>query len=311
MKPVVLAGSATPSLAASVAARLGVDLLARTIERFPDEELHVALQGPIVGDDVFVVQSTCPPVDAHVVELALLVDACRRAGAGRITAVVPYFGYARQDRRSAPGEPIAAATVARLLDAVRANRMLVVDPHSAGLEAMFDCSFEALSAVPVLAAALRPSVPPHAILVAPDLGAAKLAERYAAVLDLPVAVVRKHRISGEAVRAVEIVGDIADRVPVIVDDMISTGGTIEAAVRLATAAGAEPRALVAATHGLFVGPSVARLRALGLRALFVTDSVPRDDIGLAMQVVPIDDLVASAIMRLRQGESLGDLAFYR
>ena len=153
----------------------------------------------------------------------MLVDACRRGGARRITVVIPYFGYARQDRRRATGEPVAARVVADLIGAVRADRVLVVDPHTPGLEALFGIPVEAVSAAPLLASGLTPLLPLDAVVVAPDLGAVKLAERYAALLRRPTVIVRKRRLSGSTVRVEEVVGDVAGRTPVVVDDMITTG----------------------------------------------------------------------------------------
>lgn len=308
----LLTGDGNRELAAAVAACLSVDIGACTLERFPDSELHVALGDSVRGDDVFVIQATGPPVDAHLLELAMLADACRRSGATRVTAVVPYFGYARQDRRTAPGEAVGAKVVAQLLGATGMERLIVVDPHSAALEPMFDVAVDAVSAVGILATALRPRLPENGVVVAPDLGAVKLAERYAAQLDLPVAVVRKHRVSGEVVRAVEVIGDVQGCVPVLVDDMISSGATIEAATRAVIERGAEADVIVAASHGLFVGSARERLGDLPLRRVLVSDSVPAQrDLPLPVEIVSIASLLADAITRLHDDQPLGDLALYR
>ena len=167
MGPRLVIGSASATLGTAIAAILDADLAEATVERFPDGECHVATRQSVGGDDVYIVQSTGPPVDEHIIELLMLVDACRRAGAGRITAVIPYFGYARQDRRRATGEAIAARVVADLIGAVRADRVLVVDPHTPGLEALFPVPVEAVSAAPLLASALRPHLPLDAVVVLP------------------------------------------------------------------------------------------------------------------------------------------------
>ncbi|MEX1009295.1 MAG: ribose-phosphate pyrophosphokinase [Acidimicrobiia bacterium] len=304
-------GSAIPRLGAAIAAVLEADVAETIIERFPDGECHVAVRHPIRGDDVYVVQSTGPPVDEHLVELLMLVDACWRGGAGRITLVIPYFGYARQDRRRATGEPVAARVVADLIGAVRADRVLTVDPHTAGLEALFGIPVEAVSAAPLLASGLATLLPLDAVVVAPDLGAVKLAERYAALLGRPTVIVRKRRLSGSTVRVEEVVGDVAGRTPVIVDDMITTGATICAAAQAVRDQGAHPSLLVAATHGVLVGPAVQRLRDLPVEHLVVTDSLPlAADLPLPIDIVSIDRLLADAITRLHNDKPLDDLVPY-
>ena len=308
MDLVVVAGSGNPTLAAAIGSRLEVDVADATIERFPDGESHVVVRRAVRGDDVYIVQPTGPPVDEHLVELLLLADACRRGGAGRITLVIPYFGYARQDRRRAAGEPVATRVVADLIGAVRADRVLTVDPHTVGLEASFGITLEAVSAVPLLASRLAPLLPPDAVVVAPDLGAVKLAERYAAVLDCSTAVVRKHRLSGTSVRVEEVVGEVGDRTPVVVDDMITTGATICAAAEAVRSLGALPSLLVVATHGVFVGPAVQRLRDLPVEHLLVTDSLSVDaNVALPIDVVSVDRLLADSIARLHDDQPLADL----
>ena len=256
----------------------------------------------------YVIQPTGPPVSDHLVELLLLLDACRRGGAGRITAVLPYFGYARQDRRSQAGEAVGARVVADALAASGAQRLVVVDPHTAALEAMCGIPVEMLTAVPALAGALAPLVPGSAVVVAPDLGAVKLAEHYASLLHRPVAVVRKTRMTGATVRAEEIAGDVAGRPAVVVDDMISTGATIEAAARVLLAHGGAPAIVVAATHGLLVAGAAGRLGRLPVQCTVTTDSLPRGHPpALPLQVESIAPLLADAISRLHHEQPLGDL----
>ncbi len=303
----IVCGTANAALATAVAAALACELTPCEVARFPDGELRPVVAN-VQGGDVYVVEPTGPPANEHVMELALLLDACRRGGADRITAVVPYFGYARQDRRGRAGEAVGARVVADILVSTGAQRLAVVDPHTTALEAMCSVPVEMLTAVPVLARALGPSVTADAVVVAPDLGAVKLAERYASLLGGPVAVVRKRRLSGEAVRAEELAGDVAGRPAVIVDDMISTGATIEAAVRVLRARGATDEIVVAASHGLLVGSAGDRLAAASVRRLLVTDTlVPGARSPLAVEVQSVAGLLADAIGRLHHDQDLGDL----
>ena len=296
----LLGGTGHPALLDATAHALGIAPEERVLERFPDGELHVVLRRTQTATHVIIVQPTGPPVDEHLVELVMLADAAKHAGAARVTAVMPYFGYARQDHRGTAGEAIAAKTIARMIEAAGIDELIVVDPHSPALEAMFDVLVHTLSAVPILAAALHPFGGDDAVVVAPDLGAVKLAERYAAALDLPVAVVRKTRLSGETVHAVDLVGDVRDRRPLIVDDMITTAGTIEAAARALLDRGCRPELVVAATHGLFVGPAQSRLAELPLRRVLVTDTVPTSASDLPLSIISIVGLLADALTSLTQ-----------
>ncbi len=311
MELLLFAGLANPRLAETIAAGLRVPLGRCGIERFPDGELHVEVQESVRGHDVYLLQPTSPPVETHLLELLLLADACRRAGAARVTAVVPYFGYARQDRRAHGREAVAARLVADLIATSGVARVVAVDLHSAGLEGVFSIPLENLSAVPLLAQAARPWLPADGVLVAPDLGAAKLADRYARLLCLPVAIVHKTRLSGTEVTVSAITGDVRNRTPIIVDDMISTGGTVVAALDAVRAAGAQPQAVVVASHGLLVAPAVERLQAAPVQQIIVTDSVPPPDCpSLPLKVATLAPLVAEAISRLHQDESVSELFRY-
>ena len=304
----IVAGEAGRQLASAMVGRLDVEPVSCSVERFPDGELRPGV-GDLRGDDVYVVQPTGPPVNDNLVELLLILDACRRAGAERVTAVVPYYGYARQDRRDRAGEAVGARTAADVISAAGADRVLVVDPHTAALESKFGIGVETLTAVPVLVTALAGTLPDGVVVVAPDLGAVKLAERVAGYLDLPVAVVRKTRVSGTSVRTTGLVGDVVDRPVLIVDDMISTGATIVAAAEAALAHGATPDLSVTATHALLVAGATDRLAALRPERVVVADTVPvpaRRPPWLA--VCPVAPLLADAVGRMHGGGSLDDLA---
>ncbi len=299
----IVSGSANPGLASAVANYLGVESDRCFLQRFPDGELRPTVEN-VCGSDVYVIQPTPPPVNEHIVELLLLLDACRRARAARVTAVVPYFGYARQDRRTTPGQALGSAVVTDAIAAAGADRLVVVDPHTPALEAVCRVPVETLSAVPALSGELVDELPDGVVVVAPDLGAVKLAERYAVVLHGPVAVVRKQRESGSAVAAVDIAGDVRGRPAVIIDDMITTGATIEAAVELLHVRGAAQEIVVAATHGLLVHAAVSRLHELEPRRVLVTDIVAVKTAGTLIRVCSIAPTLADAIACLHTDKPL-------
>lgn len=306
----LLSGSASVALAGRIAKSLDVELTCCDVKRFPDGELVVSVGVDVRGDDVYLVQSTGPPVHEHLMEVFLLADACRRAGAARLTAVVPYLGYARQDRRTAPGEPVSIRVVGEHFAAAGVDRALVVDPHNPTIEAIFAIPVQRTTAIGVLASALGDELLDDAVVVAPDLGAVNLAEQYAAELGHPVAIMRKTRVSGEEVEVNEVIGDVRGRIPVIVDDMIATGGTIASAVHALIDAGSAEEVLVAATHGLLLAPE--RFQGLPLRRLVVSDTVPPPtDLPLSMEEVTIAELLREAIERLHSERPLHELAAWR
>jgi ribose-phosphate pyrophosphokinase len=312
LNPVLIAGPGHETLASATAAWLAVALADAVVRRHPDGEVGVEIRESIRGRDVYVIQPTGPPVDEALVELLLIGDACRRAGAGRIAAVVPYFGYARSDRRASGREAVGARLVADLIQTAGFARVVAVDLHAPAIEGFFTIPVEHLSAVPVLAEWARSSLDPDATtLVAPDLGAVKLAGAFARLLELPVAMVQKRRTSDAEVSALGVSGELHGRRVAIVDDMISTGATIEAAVRAAIGAGARSDGVtVIATHGLFAGPALPRLRSLPISRIVTTDSVPVSDLpGLTHDVVSLAPLLGEAIRRIAREESLTGLAW--
>lgn len=303
----LLAGTANQPLADAVGAALGVPLGAREASAFPDGELHVEIGTSVRGHDVYLLQPTHPIAETHLFQLLLLADACRRAGAARLTAVMPYLAYARQDRRGGGREPVGARVVADMLTQGGIHRVVAVDLHSPALEGVFTVPVEHLTAVPLIAAALPP-LGDRGVIVAPDLGAAKLAERYARLLGLPMALVHKRRVTGEQVTVRAVTGDVRGRSPLVVDDMITTGGTLEAAIGALLTAGSNPDVVVAASHGLFVGPALRRLAELPIRQAVVSDSVAASaDEGPRVRRVGLAPLLAEAIRRLHHDRSLGDL----
>lgn len=312
MNPAVVAGSGNLSLADAIAERLGTKVCRSVLRRFPDSELHVEIEASVRGCDVYLVQPTGPPVDAHLIELVFLADACRRAGAARLTGVVPYFGYARQDRRATGREAVGGRIAADMLGVAGLQRIVSIDLHTVSLEGFFSIPLEHLSAVSLLANAIQEVVADDSVIVAPDLGAVKLAEQYAELLHRPIAIVHKSRLSGEEVRVRGIVGKVAGHMPIIVDDMISTGGTIEAAATALVAAGCIPKITVVASHALMVGGATARLSNLPLNRIVVTDSLPPPEhVSLPLQVVGLAAMLAETVTRLNIGESMTELLSHR
>ena len=306
----LFSGRANPGLANLVARRLNIPLGNIRIEDFPDGELHVELEETVREHDVYIIQPTGPPVAENMLELFLVSDACHRAGALRVTAVTPYFGYARQDRNTSGRGPISAKLMADLFSTAHIDRVVVVDLHNPSTEGFFNSVLVHLTAIPILADAVRNSG--ASIIVSPDLGGAKLAGQFAVALGLPVAIVHKERISGETVTVHSLTGNVKGQKPLIVDDMVSTGGTIEAAAKALIAAGCEPDITVAATHGLMVGPAVSRLEQIHLRRFYLTNSVALPPLGtLPVEEVDLSVLLAEAIRRMYEGKSLHELTAHR
>jgi ribose-phosphate pyrophosphokinase len=295
----IFSGTANRPLGEELARTLGRSLGKCQLERFPDGELHVELQEDVRGRNVCLIQPTAPPVGENLLELLLMADACWRAGAARLMAVLPYFGYARHDRRARPGEALGGRLVASLLEQGHFDRLVAVNLHAPSLEGCFDMPLEHLNACSMLAEAVRPYAGPGAVVVSPDLGAVKLAERYARQLGLPLAIVHKSRVSGSEVSVQGLVGEVRGLRPILVDDLISTGGTIAAAAEFVRKEGCADEITVVATHALLVGPAVERLAQVPIRRLLSTDSVvPRKGLPFQHEVVGLAPLLADAICRI-------------
>ncbi|MEU1430136.1 ribose-phosphate pyrophosphokinase [Nocardia sp. NPDC005746] len=298
----VVSGSANPALAAAVAERLDADALGVVLERFPDGEIR-PIVGHVSGQDVYVVQPTAPPVNDNFVELLLLLDACRRSRAARVTAVVPYLGYSRQDRRTVSGQALGLRVVVEAIAGAGAERLVVIDPHTPALESVSPIPVETLTAVPLLAERVSPVRGGDTVIVAPDAGAATLAERYAAITGHSVALVRKYRENESSVSAIALLGDVRHRPAVIVDDMICTGATIEAAVGMLLHHAAD--IVVAASHGPLAG--AAHLHRLDVRRVLVTDTVAHAAVAPPFEVCSVAPLLAEAIARMHEDLPLHDL----
>ena len=309
--PCLISGTANEPLANEIAKRLGIELLGRRFETFPDSETYVQVSSSVRGRDAYIIQPTCAPVNDHLFELLLMLDALRRASAARITAVIPYYGYARQDRKFSGREPITAKLVANLLAAAGATRVVAIDLHSPAVQGFFEIGMDHLTAVPLLCDFVRKSIPRTSVVISPDTGGVKRADYFARLLDLPIAILHKRRSDASRVEIAAVVGDIRDCTPIIVDDIIATGGTIHQAVDALIQAGARPEVTVVATHGIFAGDAVRLLSHPAISSIVITDTVPvneaiRNELR-TLHVISVADLLADAICRLHQGMSLSAL----
>jgi ribose-phosphate pyrophosphokinase len=257
---------------------------------------------------VFILQSTAPPVNDHLIELLAFVDSCRRASAAHISVVIPYFGYARADKRYGRREPITASMVADLLEAVGVGHVVTIDLHASQIEGFFHIPVDSLSAVPVLCDAIRSQVPAGTVVVSPDAGRVRMATHYAQRLDTSLIVLHKMRESGSKTRVTHLVGEVRDRSCLIVDDMISTGGTIAESIRTLVDAGARATIFVAATHGLFLEGARQKLSEPSIAGIFVTDTIRQSQPEWPqLHVISVAPLIAAAIQRVMANGSMSDL----
>jgi ribose-phosphate pyrophosphokinase len=269
----VFAGSAHPQLAREIAEYLGISTGQARLRRFPDTEVSFQIDENIRGTDVFVVQPTCAPVDEHLIELMIMVDAFRRSSAARITAVIPYYGYARQDRKDKPRVPISAKLVANLISAAGVNRVLTMDLHKAQIQAFFDLPVDHLFAAPVIIEYLSRRGYPNLTIVSPDAGGAERARAYAKRLGAELAVIDKRRSDDGTAEVMNVIGDVHGRTCIIQDDIIDTAGTIKKAADALQANGAA-RVLACAVHGVLSGPAIERIEESPLDELIVTNTIP-------------------------------------
>lgn len=303
----LFAGPASGQLGERIASRVGVPLGDVRLRRFPDTETHVQIAGTVRGKDAFVIQSGAPPVDLHVMELLIILDALRRASVARLTAVIPYLPYSRQEKKSTGREPITAKLLADLLATAGADRVLSIDLHTPAIQGFFDVAMDHLTAIPLLARELSRGDLASAVVVAPDVGRAKLAERFGRFLDLPLAVIHKRRHPDGSVEVRGVVGEVEGRRPIVIDDMIHTGATIRAAVEALVRARARPEVVVAATHGLLVGDAAAQLQHQAIREILVTDTVQPAVAPSTLRVVSVGELLGEAIRRIHEDRSITEL----
>src|SRR5437879_4300659 len=308
----IYCGSATPELARLVAEQLGRPLGRRDVDHFADGECHVQIQESVRGRDIYIVQSTCFPVNEHLMELLVMIDAFRRASAHRITAIIPYYGYARQEKKSAGREPIAAKLVANLLTTAGANRVVALDLHSPAIQGFFDIEMIHLTAMLLLVNHLRTHIDlQDTVLVTPDTGRVKVAEKYADLLNVPLVVMHKRRSGehGEGVEVSAIVGSVEGKRTIIVDDIVATGSTILTCAKALLDVGALPDMTVVVMHGLFSPPAEQRLAIPEITQIVTTDTIPFHTPSLLQKtvVISVAHLLAEAILRLHQGRSISAL----
>jgi ribose-phosphate pyrophosphokinase len=304
----LLSGDANPELAQLVSEEIGVPLTDPRIRRFSDGEIDVKIQDSMRGHDVFVVQPTCPPVNENLVELFILLDALRRASAGRVTAVIPYYGYARKERKSQPREPISAKLMANFITLAGADRLLLLDLHTPAVEGFFDVPTDHLTAHGILAEHLKGRGLNGCAVVSPDAGGAKRAESIAQLLGAPLVFAYKRRPRDEVSEVLEVAGEVEGRDCVVVDDIISTGGTLIEVARALKKRGAL-RVVAAVSHPLFTEGATENLRSSPYDEVVVTNSIPvppekRFDRVSVLSVAP---LLAEAIVRVHENRSVSEL----
>lgn len=303
----VFAGNSNPALSDRIAAYLQTELGALDITRFPDGETFVKVRENIRGQDVFVVQSIACAPNERLMELLIIIDAMRRASADRITAVLPFYGYARQDRKDQPRVPITAKLVANLLVASGANRLLTMDLHAQQIQGFFDIPVDHLYASPVIVKYLKQKNLSRPVVVSPDTGGVKMAYAYSQMLECGLAVVAKQRISANAVEAFSLVGDVKGCDVVLVDDLTTTCGTLCAAAEMLARNGASS-ICAAVTHANLTTEGLQRLSDSKIDELVVTDSVPLTDLGQApVTVLSVADLLGEAMMRIHNDQSVSSL----
>ncbi len=305
----IFSGSSNVALAGAVCKYLGVPLGGVKIDRFPDGEKVIKLEDDVRGRDCFVVQSTCRPVDEHLVELLIYLDCLRRASAKRITAVIPYFGYARQDRKDEGRVPITAKLVANLITTAGADRVLAIDLHAHQLQGFFDIPVDHLTGELVLSKYFRDKKISNLTVVSPDVGNMKIASRYASRLGGELAIVHKRRMSGEEVEAQEIIGEVEGRNILMCEDIIATAGTVCSAAKLVKRRGAA-KIYVGVTHGVLAGRALERLESAPIDEVVVTDTIPWGEKAGErgnMKVLTVSAMLGEAIKRIHKDESVSSL----
>lgn len=308
---VVLSGNANRPLAQKICDKLGKNLGHAEARRFSDGEVFVEIGENVRGRDVYVIQSTCRPVNDTLMELLIMIDALKRASAKEITAVVPYYGYARQDRKVAPRTPISAKLVADLFVAAGATRVVSMDLHAGQIQGFFDIPFDNLFSSPVILDHLRKEIGsgPEVVMVSPDAGGVERARAYAKRLDCSVAMIDKRRTAPNVAKAMNIIGDVDGKIAVVLDDMIDTAGTLTEAAHAVLDRGAKC-VYAAATHGVLSGVAIERIEKSKIERVIVTDTIPLNEAAAGCKKIvqlSVADLLAEAIYRIHNYDSVSSL----
>jgi ribose-phosphate pyrophosphokinase len=305
----VFSGTAHPDLGEKICEYLGIAPGEAHVGRFPDGEINVKVTCDVRGADCFIVQPTCAPVNDNLMELLILIDCLKRASARRVTAVIPYFGYARQDRKDEGRVPITAKLVANLIERAGAHRVLTVDLHAAQIQGFFDIPVDHLNASPVMVKYFREKQIPDLVVASPDLGSSKMAWSYAKKLNGRLAMVEKRRVSPEETHVVFVIGEVEGKNVILTDDMVATGGSIAEAARVLKEKGARD-IYICATHAVMAGNAVERLRQAPAKEIVVTDTIPlRGKTGgdPRYRVVTVSTLLGEAMRRIHNNESVSSL----
>lgn len=307
----VFVGTSVPDLGKEVADRLGVALGRVLVKRFSCGEIYVRFEETVRGHDIFLIQSISDPVNENFMELILMVDALRRASAGRINAVIPHYGYARQEKKVAPREPISARMVADVLTTVGVDRVITIDLHAPAIQGFFNIPVDHLTALPILADYLKSKRPDlsDAVVVALDAGGIKRAEMLATRLDLPLVGMYKRRPEHNVAEVTHVIGDVEGKKPIIIEDLIDTGGTLVGGVEALLEHGALPEVYVCATHPVLSGPAAERLKHPAIREVIVTNTIPIPPSKQSpkLKVLSIAPLMAAAIHRVHTEGSVSEL----
>jgi ribose-phosphate pyrophosphokinase len=305
----IFSGNSNPELAKKICEYLNLSLGSAQVKTFSDGEIQIEIDENVRSKDVFVIQSTCAPVNDHLVELLLMIDAMKRSSAKRITAVVPYFGYARQDKKVAPRVPISAKLVANMLEVAGANRVITMDLHAGQIQGFFDIPVDNIFAAPLLIEYIGKKFNGNLVIVSPDAGGVERARAFAKRLDADLAIVDKRRSAPNQAKAMAVIGDVKDKTVVILDDMADTAGTLtEAADALKENGAKEIHACCA--HAVLSGPAIERISASVMKSLVVTDTIPLRENALAcgkIVVISISELVGEAVIRSYRGDSVTSL----
>ena len=301
----IFTGNAYPKAAEEIAKSLGLPVGKCTVGHFADGEVSVSLEESVRGSDVFIVQSTCNPVNDNLMELIIMIDAFKRASAGRITAVIPYFGYARQDRKAKARDPISAKVVANMLEAACADRVLTMDLHASQIQGFFDIPVDHLMGAPILTPYFQPIVHHHEdefVAVSPDHGSVNRVRKFAEKLDIPLAIIDKRRPKANVSEVMNIIGDVKGKKCIILDDMVDTAGTLCNAAKALIEIGGAQSVTACATHGPLSGPAIQRIKDSVLEELVLLDTIPvsdekREECG-KITVLPVAPVFAEAIERI-------------